>query len=379
MGIRRASVLASALVLLGMLGVASSALATPTSVRIEAHAFNVMPRTNVAEPTGGGTYSDTGGDVYSVDQATGFGATALATRSAAVTWDFQPSGLGPFVTGFANQQSDPTTYANWWAFVVNGYSSPLGAAGLPSVKNDAYVWFQNPDATFSLPSTLLVVGGKSRRALLAGQALTVKVLADDLAKVNSSADADRFGVAEGDIQTPAQFSAVEGATVYVGNVAHAASTSAVSGRSRTASVAARRLVGSSVTVSGLAKGTYHVWAEKGMDAGGVYVRSERMLLNVGDRPAIDDVRATPAAYTRNRPLSVRYSLNKASRVRWTVRSETGRMLASGVRASAGGATGFTWRGQTTRQLGRTIRVSLQATDAWGRASAVERLAIAVRP
>ena len=103
-----------------------------------------------------------------------------------------------------------------------------------------------------------------------------------------------------------------------------------------------------------------------------------MLLNVGDRPAIDDVRATPAKYTRNRPLSVRYSLNKASRVRWTVRNETGRMLASGVKAAAAGATGFTWQGQTTRQLGRTISVSLQAIDAWGRASAIERLAIAVR-
>ena len=220
MGIRRASVLVSAVALLGMVGAAPAVLATPTSVRIEAHAFNVLPRTNVAEPANGGTYSDTGGDMHTADQATGFGATALATRSAAVTWDFQPSGLGPFVSWFANQQSDPTTYANWWAFVVNGYSSPLGAAGLPSVKDDAYVWFQNPDATFSLPSTLLVVGGKSRQALLAGQSLTVRVMADDLAKVNSSADADRFGVAEGDVQTPAQFAAVEGATVYVGNVAH---------------------------------------------------------------------------------------------------------------------------------------------------------------
>ena len=104
MGIRRASVLVSAVALLGMVGAAPAALATPTSVRIEAHAFNVLPRTNVAEPANGGTYSDTGGDTHTADQATGFGATALATPSAAVTWDFQPSGLGPFVTWFANQQ-----------------------------------------------------------------------------------------------------------------------------------------------------------------------------------------------------------------------------------------------------------------------------------
>ena len=377
MGIRRVSVLVSSLALLGMIGAAPAALATPTNVRIEAHAFNVLPRTSVGEPVAGGTYPDTGGDVYTADHATGLGATALATRSAAVTWDFQPSGLGPFVTWFANQKSDPTTYADWWAFVVNGYSSPLGAAGLPSVKGDAYVWFQNPDATFSLPSTLLVVGGKSRQALLAGQSLTVRVVADDLARVNSVADAGRFGVAAGDVQTPDQFAAVDGATVYVGNVAHAAAGSVAAPGSRAAGVTVRRLVGPGVTVSGLARGTYHVWAEKGMDAGGVYVRSERMLLNVGDRPTIDDVRATPAAYKRNRALTVRYALNKAARVRWTVRSEKGGTLASGVRSSTAGATGFTWQGRTTRQLGRTISVSLQAIDTWGRASATERFAIAV--
>ena len=90
-----------------------------------------------------------------------------------------------------------------------------------------------------------VKGGTAKYGFTPGQTVTVNTVGDDLSKVDSQADATRFSTT--DIQTPAQFPAIAGATIHVG--------------SRVYSGAAATL-----TISGLAPGTYAVWAEKAMDA-----------------------------------------------------------------------------------------------------------------
>jgi len=374
MRIRRSYLPLFAVALLGVLAAAPSALAVGTNVRLEANDFTVVPGLDVNEGAGGGTYTDTDGDEFATNQATAFGATAVAAAEWGVTWDFSNFGFGPFVNSFARQESDPTTFANWWAFVVNGYSAPVGAATLPSVKNDEYLWFQNADATFSLPSYGLVVGGGDVHTILPGEDFDVTVKLDDLAKVNSQADADRFGVGPGDIETPAQFADAADTTVYVGSVANA-----IAGKSRTTEAKTYDVKSARGTISGIANGTYWVWAEKAMDANGVYARSEAVVLNVGKRPGFGYVKARPTKYKRNRRLTIQYRLNKKATVRWKIKSAKGKTLAKGVRNHrSGGKQSFTWRGRTRKQLGRYVTVYLRAIDDWGRSSTVKKYKLRVR-
>ena len=121
--------------------------------------------------------------------------------------------------------------------------------GCPARAGDSYVFFQNPDGSGTLGGKLLVVR-VSALVIKKGRALKITVVGDDLAKANSAADAKRFGTTE--IETPAQFAAVDGATLHVGNRVYA-------------------LTGSSVTIKDLPVGTFAVWAEKAMDTSFVYV------------------------------------------------------------------------------------------------------------
>lgn len=360
----------SLLALLGTLTVvllssaSGTALAAGATVRCEATGFTVLPATTVQEPASGGTYYDLDGSSYRTTEATAFGATALALDKGSAVWDFAVSSYGVFVDSFAGQAMAPD-YSGWWAFAVNGYSSPLGAAALPTESGDAYLWFQNADNTWSRGSVALVID--AARALAPGQDLTVQVKADDLAKVNSASDADRFGITDpSQIQTPAEFPMVSGATVYVGNRSTGETT-----RLATGSDLRGRLA-----VEDLAAGTYYVWAQKAMDGENVYARSDRLVVNVGSRPSISRLRAWPRAYRRGRALTVRYRLSKRATVKWTV-SSAGRRIASGVKSSSGGLHTFVWRGATAKKLGKTITVRVRAVDQWGRTSAVKRLTLRV--
>lgn len=351
------------------------ALAVDTGVRIETRDFTALPQTWVDEGTGGGTYSDSDGSEYTTSQATAFGATALATYREGVTWDFSVFGMGPFVNSFSGQMMDPATYADWWSFAVNGYGAPVGAANLQSVDGDHYLWFQNPDNTFSKPSTLLVLADHSGEdgwvALTRGQKLTFTVKGDDLAKVNSQADATRFGISDPSmIQTPSQFPLVSGATVYVGNKA---TRSGSTPRARVVSRGAARF-----DVRGLPKGTWYVWAEKPMDDT-VYARAQALVVNVGTRPAVKAARTKPRRFQKNRALTIQYRLNKGPlRIRWTIKSK-GRTIARGRQTHAGGGwQGFTWTGRTRKKLGRTLTVYLKAYDEWGRVSTSRKFRVRVR-
>lgn len=372
--------LALGLVLLTVLLTAPAALAVETSVRVEAKGFTALPQTWVDEAAAGGTYHDSEGTEYTLTEATAFGATALATEMAGVTWDFDVFGMGPFVGWFSRQAMDPATYADWWSFAVNGYSSPLGAANLPSVADDDYLWFQNPDNTFSKPSTLLVIDGSPVRALTPGRALNLTIKGDDLAKVNSQADATRFGISDPSmIQTPDQFPEVAGATVYVGNRASVLTGSRSKGLKLSGAKVrfkARRS-NKRLDLPNLGNGTYYVWAEKAMD-GTVYARSDTVIVNVGSRPAFSGVTATPKKFRRNRALTVQYRINKAARVQWWIKSGS-KTLARGWRTHAsGGRQGFTWTGRTSKRIGKRVTVYLKAWDEWSRVSTVKKLNVSVR-
>ena len=89
--------------------------------------------------------------------------------------------------------------------------------------------------------------------------MKITLVGDDLAKANSAADAKRFGATK--IETPAQFKAVAGATLHVGNRVYT-------------------LTGSSVTIKDLPIGTFAVWTEKAMDASWVYARSVKTIVRV---------------------------------------------------------------------------------------------------
>lgn len=251
----------------------------------------------------------------------------------------------------------------------------MGAANLQTVKNDEYLWFQNPDTTFSKPAILLVLSvpgnhkaNDGRVALTPGQKISIDVKGDDLAKVNSQADATRFGITDPSlIQTPDEFPLVSGAHV----VYRAADLTAT----RAKHVVRRR--SARLDVSGLPAGTWYVWAEKPM-GDVVYVRSQPLTVNVGVKPAITHVGSKPTQFTKNHALTIQYKLNKAPlRVRWVITSN-GRAIAKGQRAHVGsGWQGFTWTG-VSKRVGKSLTVSLRAYDNWGRASAVTQLKVRVR-
>lgn len=335
---------------LATLVLASAALATPTTVRLEGAALTVMPQTTVNEGASGGTYSDSAGDEFTTTRATAFGAIALATEATSTVWDFSVSpSLGVFVNSFSGLGMDPVTFADWWQFSVNGYSPPVGVASLNSVENDSYLLFQNSDSSYPPRAASALVLSGSSSTLLPGQALTLKVAGDDLNKVNSQADATRFDVADPAlIETPAQFTAVTGSTVYVDGKA-------------------RAVTGSELTLSNLSNGTHAIWAEKAMDATTLYVRSPRLTVNVGEAPVITTAGSKPKKASTKKTLRAYVHLSKAGTVSYTMKTASGKKLASGKLTFArAGSKAVVWPGRTSLKLGSRITISYTGVDNWGR-------------
>jgi hypothetical protein len=258
----RTLVLALAVALLAALAFAPSASALRTSVRAEGATFQVMPTTIVTMPAQRQAVTDTAGHSFTntdISGATAANALYWATQQRGVTWDFGVSSFGLFINAIGGQSADPTTFADWWEVTVNGFAPALGVGSLPAKAGDHYVLFQNPDAGYPPHGGQLLVVRVSALAVKKGRALKITVVGDDLAKVNSAADAKRFGATK--IETPAQFKAIAGATLHVGNRVFA-------------------LTGSSVTIKDLPVGSFAVWAEKAMDASFVYARSTKTIVHV---------------------------------------------------------------------------------------------------
>ena len=258
----RSLVLAIAAALLVALVAAPAAYALRTSVRAEGATFQVMPTTIVTMPAQRQAVTDTAGHTFTNTQlpgATAADALYWATQQRGVTWDFGVASFGLFINSIGGQSADATTFADWWEVTVNGFAPSLGVGGLPAKAGDRYVLFQNPDAGYPPHGGRLLVLRVSALVVKKGRALKIAVVGDDLAKANSAADAKRFGVTK--IETPAQFQAVAGATLHVGNRVYA-------------------LSGSSVTIKDLPVGAFALWAEKAMDASWVYARSVKTIVHV---------------------------------------------------------------------------------------------------
>lgn len=349
--------LAAALAVLALLCAAPAALAVPASVRVEGADHQIIPSTRVEVPAGG-TAIDTAGHSFTTSFAAPLLAADIAANRHGVPWGFtEYAGMGVFIDSFAGSAMDPATYANWWEFVVNGYNSPLGVVGFPTRSDDRYLFFQNPDGGYPPHGAkVLVVRAAPARGVVPGTALTLSVVGDDVAKVNSQADASRFETT--DIETPSQFQPVSGATLHVGTRVY-------------------QLTGDSLTVGDLPRGTFAVWAEKTMDDTWVYARSSKVTVDVHPAPVVSALSVWPHRFRRDHGLAVNFRLSRAARVRLTIRNAAGVLLASrAVDYRAGGAKTIIWPGHTARRLGAAITVTVRAIDDWGRSS-TQRLRVPV--
>jgi hypothetical protein len=244
------------------LAAAPAASALRVTVRAEGTDRHVIPTTVVNMPATRAVVSDTAGNRYlynDASSATAANALYWATELRGVPWVFSVSPLGLFIDSIDGLASDPSTYANWWEFTVNGFASNVGAGDLLAKAGDSYVFFQNPSSDMLHGAKLLVVRFAPGRSIKAGRAVRITVVGDDLAKADSAADARRFHATQ--IETPAHFKPVSGATLHVGNRVY-------------------ELRGSSILIKGLRVGRHAVWAEKAMDATWVYAPSAITLVNV---------------------------------------------------------------------------------------------------
>ncbi len=323
---------------------APAALAVSSNVRVEGGTYQVLPTTAVDEIAAGGTIVDTDGTSFATTNATALGATAAALQLGGVPWDMSIGTYGPFINSI-DGLSMAVDYSNWWDLVVNGYSSPVGAGSLPTVNGDSYLWFQNPDNTYPSRASYLLVtrvtGGTAKRGFTPGQTVTLTTVGDDLSKVDSQADATRFSST--DIQTPAQFPAIAGATVHVGSQVYSAAAS-------------------TLAVKDLAPGTYAVWSEKAMDSTTVYATSAMTLFNVGAKPTLGTL---AAGRTNARTVKVHFKLSERSTVTVAV-AKGSKVLAKWSGARAAGAQTLTLRLSPAAPKTMSIRVKVTAVDGWGR-------------
>jgi hypothetical protein len=317
-----------------------------SSVRIQGASYQVLARTTVSQNSTGGTIVDTDGTSYVTKNATALGALAGAAQLGGIPWDMSIGTYGPFINSIDGLSAE-ADYSNWWSLAVNGYSSPVGAGSLKTVAGDSYLWFQNPDPTFSRQAVLLVdriTGGTARFGFVPGQTVNVATVAEDLAKVHSLADEKRFSTT--DIQLPSQFPAVSGATLHVGSRVY---TNAAA----------------NVTIKDLAPGTYAIWSEEPMSASTVFVRSQTMLINVGPKPAFGTLKAWR---TNASTMAVRFTLSEKSSLTILANRGTQQLVKySGTRAA--GLQTLLLHFRTAAPLTSSVTVKVTAVDSWGRTTA----------
>jgi hypothetical protein len=347
--------LAATLILLVGLVAAPAALAAPlspkvkASVRVESSVFPVAGPTSVifdwTKP-----FYDGAGNPYRRGLSA-LGALAAASRAKGFTWEAAYG--GNFITQIGGFSS-LADFSQGWIYAVNGAGYPIvdvGALDFQLEQNDAVLFAQYPDGTYAHGTKALVVRlAENDRAYETGGDVTITVFGDDLAKANSAADAERFNVDSSAVETSAQFAPVD-AWVHVGSaLLHADLTG-------------------SVTVTGLAPGTYRVWADHEMDSSFAYVRSAPKLINVADPLSLAGLTASPTPFRPGETVRFTFTASRAAAVKYTVRAKSGAVIASLTRRVAGGSVTLRWSGENA--AGRPVRpgtygVRITAVDTWGR-------------
>jgi hypothetical protein len=346
-------VLAVALVVIA--GQAPAALALGASVRVEASSQTVAPDTSV-KVASAPTFSDSAGNPYVTSKPNALAALAAAAYLRGFTWE--ASFAGSFVNNVAGFTSLPD-WSQGWVYTVNGVGYPIvdvSAIDFALLAGDRTLWAQSPDATFARGSSALVVR-TDNTARTTGESLTVTVVADNLGKVNSQADYDRYSLTDPSLlETPAQFAAVADATVHVGSATY---TSGADG---------------TVTVAAPDAGTSRVWAEKAMDASTWYVRSEQTLVNFAPALELSGTSVTPLMFRpgMQKPKLV-FTLSRAAAVVIQVRDSHNKTIFSRTLQRGSGAGSYTWSGRakTGRYVARhaTYTMRVRAVDTWGRVTA----------
>ncbi len=348
---RTALLVAVALVVLGLVAPAAGAAAVRVQARVEGLGGTVAPATTIDVP-GPATFADDAGHSAAFPLPVAMGA--LAVLADAHGFPFTTNDAMTFVNSVAGV-GGPPDWSSWWLYSVNGWGPDVGAGDLVLRAGDAVVFYQ-VDAAAPWMNKQLVVRVAPRRGLLPGQAVTIAVVGDDLARVNSATDAARWGLdAATDVETPAQFAPVTGATLHVGR--------------RTYALDAAVYGDGSITLTDLPLGTYRVWAERAPDAVYNYVRSAPVTINVDRAPEVSGLRVSPSPYRAGRRMTVRFALDKAASVSARIVNARGRVVATLAARSLGtGSRTLTWNGRTGVALTGRLSVTVRAVDSWGRAA-----------
>jgi FlgD Ig-like domain len=370
MDARARALLAAILALLVGLLVAPSALAVTATVRVEAAPFTVAPLTKVdVSPTA--RFFDASGtpyrSFYIKDGKTVFYASALGALAAAGErrgFSFEAAYGGDFITNIAGFGALPD-YSQGWIYAVNGAGYPVvdvGALSFALHRGDSVLFTQYPDGAFA-HGTKALYTRLTKTVLTTGEALTITVVGDDLAKANSAVDATRFGVGADAVETSSQFAPVEGALVHVGTASYVSDANGV------------------VTVVTPPAGTSRVWAERDMDASFAYVRSPQRLVNVADPLVLSGLTVTPRTFSPGQRVSIKFAVSRSATVKYTVRTKAGRLIAALSRRVAGGSVTMRWDGRTG--AGRAVRpgtytIRVTAVDTWGRTATPLRTTVVAR-
>jgi hypothetical protein len=339
-------------------------MALTAGVRVEATSGTVAPATTVSMPPAP-TFYDSDGNPYVTKKPNALAALAAAADTRGFTWE--AASKGAFVFNIAGFMSLPD-WSQGWTYDVNGVGYPVidvAAVDFALKQGDQVLWAQDPDNTFARASYALVVD-LSKTAYTSGEDLVVTVKADDLTKVNSQADYERFDLTDPSLlQTPSQFPPVENATVHVGSATY---TTGADG---------------TVTVPAPADGSYLVWAEKGMDTSAWYVRSPKTLVDFASALTMTGTTVSPTSFIPGKQsLKVSCTLSRAAGLHLQVRDAKGRLVWSRTVKQAGGSASCVWNGKAAngsfvpRHAAYTM--SVKAVDTWGRSTTTTKIALKSR-
>jgi len=343
------------------LAAAPAAMALTAGVRVEGSSGTVAPNTTVTVPSAP-TFYDSDGNPYVTKKPNALAALAAAASARDFTWE--ASSKGTFVFNIAGFTSLPD-WSQGWTYGVNGVGYPIidvAAIDFALKQGDQVLWAQDPDNTFARASYALVVA-LSKTVYTAGENLVVTVKADDLTKVNSQADYDRFGLTDTSLlQTPAQFPPFEGATVHVGSATY---TTGADG---------------TVTVPAPANGDYLVWAEKDMDAGAWYVRSPKTLVDFAPTLTMTGTAVSPRTFVpgKKKP-KVSCTLSRAASLQLKVRNAKNKVVWKKTVRKGAGAVSYTWNGKASSgryvPRGASYTMSVKAVDTWGRSTSTVKIGL----
>lgn len=343
------------------LAAAPAAMALTAGVRIEGSSGTVAPGTTVVVPSAP-TFWDSDGNPYVTRKPNALAALAAAASIHNLTWE--ASSKGAFVFNIAGFTSLPD-WSQGWTYGVNGVGYPVidvAAIDFALQHGDQVLWAQDPDNTFARASYALVVD-LNKTTYTAGENLVVTVKADDLSKVNSQADYDRFGLEDTSLlQTPAQFSPLAGATVHVGSATYTSGADGV------------------VIVPAPANGDYLVWAEKDMDAGAWYVRSSKTLVDFAPTLTMTGTAVSRTTFVPGKQNpKVSCTLSRAASLQLQVRNAKNKVIWKKTVRKGAGAVSCTWNGKNSsgayvpRHASYTM--SVKAVDTWGRSTSTVKIGL----